>query len=630
MSEMPTTQDKAHDAYLAYGAFVQATDPENVSLLDQARRPLATGLLALSLMPALSALEGSRAFAEGGPTSDIAAQTYTSQNGAQRIYVIAPGENSLSIPLGNHEDPVKFILDNNRNPALRDPARLRVGDHVVVTNDTCKVGTEIKQPGDTNYATSDEAFANANHGKKPSEVPDGACVVTPNALFQRDYPVVVTGNRNGAQITVNQLEEDAKQVFEIFAEQAHAKAAAEAAVAAEAPKAIYIPKPGDTFSQLAESHGLSTEQLHALNPQIKNINLIIAGITHINVPTNVAAAPEPAPVNAPAAPQSSPEVPTPAPYSVTAPESAPTTAPAPDQTPGKYYVIVQPDYGLDQVAHAAAKATGQSFDKMRAAIKKASHIDESKFTQAGTHWIIPGANAKDLNKVLDTLKSPQPRIAVVPPPSTTTAAPNKSNESTDHAHRTKKDNKVTAQTAAPSTSTTVAHAPKAAATESDPLTRTYTVESDITVKSGVTAAQLNKALEGTPLAGYGDAFIQGEQKYGVSALFFKSLADEESDHGRSEIARVKHNLFGIGAYDNCPMDCAWSYPSFAEGIDAAMKWFSGPDGYLQNGKHFGGSTTPRGVFEGPVAGGHNYSTAAIHEADTVVEIMNETLQKIRS
>ena len=39
-------------------------------------------------------------------------------------------------------------------------------------------------------------------------------------------------------------------------------------------------------------------------------------------------------------------------------------------------------------------------------------------------------------------------------------------------------------------------------------------------KSGLTAEEINKLLEGTEMEGLGEAFVQAEQQYGINALYF--------------------------------------------------------------------------------------------------------------
>jgi len=116
---------------------------------------------------------------------------------------------------------------------------------------------------------------------------------------------------------------------------------------------------------------------------------------------------------------------------------------------------------------------------------------------------------------------------------------------------------------------------------------TFTVDTDLTQPSGVTAQQIDDFLSGTPMAGLGAAFIAAERNYHVSARYFVAHAVNESGWGRSQIAQDKHNLFGYGADDAHPYQDAYSFPTFADGIDfvarAVMKYYLTPGGVYYHG-----------------------------------------------
>lgn len=57
----------------------------------------------------------------------------------------------------------------------------------------------------------------------------------------------------------------------------------------------------------------------------------------------------------------------------------------------------------------------------------------------------------------------------------------------------------------------------------------------------------------------------------------------ESASGSSQIARDKNNFFGIGAYDNCPYDCAFSYPDEKSGWEGYYKNIVETSVYRENG-----------------------------------------------
>lgn len=75
----------------------------------------------------------------------------------------------------------------------------------------------------------------------------------------------------------------------------------------------------------------------------------------------------------------------------------------------------------------------------------------------------------------------------------------------------------------------------------------------------------------------GNAFINAQHTYGANAIMMLSLAMNESDFGRSDIAISKNNLFGHAAYDASPKASAASYKNIEESIQAHAK------DYLHNG-----------------------------------------------
>jgi beta-N-acetylglucosaminidase len=90
----------------------------------------------------------------------------------------------------------------------------------------------------------------------------------------------------------------------------------------------------------------------------------------------------------------------------------------------------------------------------------------------------------------------------------------------------------------------------------------FTVDTNLTLPSGETAASLDQFLDGSALAGLGGSFMQAEATYHVSARYFVAHAILESGWGTSSIAQNKHNLFGFGADDANPYGDAMTFPSF--------------------------------------------------------------------
>lgn len=76
------------------------------------------------------------------------------------------------------------------------------------------------------------------------------------------------------------------------------------------------------------------------------------------------------------------------------------------------------------------------------------------------------------------------------------------------------------------------------------------VNFDIRTQTGLTGAQLDKALEGTGLEGLGQYYAKAEKEYGVSSIALVGISALESSWGNSKFARERNNLFGYQAYDS--------------------------------------------------------------------------------
>jgi hypothetical protein len=127
----------------------------------------------------------------------------------------------------------------------------------------------------------------------------------------------------------------------------------------------------------------------------------------------------------------------------------------------------------------------------------------------------------------------------------------------------------------------------------------FTVDTNLTLPSGETAASLNQFLVGSALAGLGASFMQAETTYHVSARYFVAHAILESGWGTSAIAQFKHNLFGFGADDANPYGDAMTFTSFDACIQYVAQFIE--TNYL----------TPTGqFFHGPTLRGMNVDYAS--------------------
>jgi beta-N-acetylglucosaminidase len=121
----------------------------------------------------------------------------------------------------------------------------------------------------------------------------------------------------------------------------------------------------------------------------------------------------------------------------------------------------------------------------------------------------------------------------------------------------------------------------------------FTVDTNLTLPSGETAASLDQFLAGSALAGLGASFMHAEATYHVSARYFVAHAILESAWGQSTLAQYKHNLFGFGANDANPYGDAATFPSFDACIQYVAQFIEA--NYLTVGGAFYHGPTLRGM-----------------------------------
>ena len=125
--------------------------------------------------------------------------------------------------------------------------------------------------------------------------------------------------------------------------------------------------------------------------------------------------------------------------------------------------------------------------------------------------------------------------------------------------------------------------------------------------TGYTADDFNQIIKSkgynsksqSAMYGEGASFIASQDKYGVNAMLTFGAALNESDSGTSWIALNKNNLFGHGAYDSCPRECATKYNTVAEGVLAHAKMtgegYNNPSDYRYYGSHYGNKASGMNV-----------------------------------
>lgn len=121
----------------------------------------------------------------------------------------------------------------------------------------------------------------------------------------------------------------------------------------------------------------------------------------------------------------------------------------------------------------------------------------------------------------------------------------------------------------------------------------FTVDSDLTRLATVSGVQLDAAIKAirpdSPLVGLGQGFVDAGKKHGINAFYIAAHSAWESSWGTSQLARDKNNLFGYGAYDSCPYECAWTFKTKEECVDTVMLLVK-TDYLTDGGKYYHGAT----------------------------------------
>lgn len=98
------------------------------------------------------------------------------------------------------------------------------------------------------------------------------------------------------------------------------------------------------------------------------------------------------------------------------------------------------------------------------------------------------------------------------------------------------------------------------------------------------------------LYGKGQFFYYAQEKYGVNALLSLSLSRNETAHGRSSLAIIKNNGFGLNAVDSNPSEAANWYASFASSIlGYASKYITYGYAHPRDWRYFGPQFGDKGL-----------------------------------
>ena len=106
-------------------------------------------------------------------------------------------------------------------------------------------------------------------------------------------------------------------------------------------------------------------------------------------------------------------------------------------------------------------------------------------------------------------------------------------------------------------------------------------ERDITTPYKGTAEDLNNYLKGKGvLEGKGQAFIDAQNKYGISASVLVGIAMNESAEGKSDLAKNKNNIGGVRVANSKEFRSFDSVEACIDNMGSFLK-----SGYVENGGH---------------------------------------------
>jgi hypothetical protein len=144
--------------------------------------------------------------------------------------------------------------------------------------------------------------------------------------------------------------------------------------------------------------------------------------------------------------------------------------------------------------------------------------------------------------------------------------------------------------------------------------RPVTPNTDVLSTSGYAAWMIDEVLGVTTgLPKLGSSFLDAERREGINARTFVAHAMLESGWGTSDIARLKRNLFGYGAYDRNPWRYATRFRSYRQGILTVARKIR--EGYLSpDGRYWYRFTTLRAM--------NRYYASDVRWADKIAVIAN--------
>jgi flagellum-specific peptidoglycan hydrolase FlgJ len=143
----------------------------------------------------------------------------------------------------------------------------------------------------------------------------------------------------------------------------------------------------------------------------------------------------------------------------------------------------------------------------------------------------------------------------------------------------------------------------------------FTVNTNLTLASGVSLQQIQAFLQGTPLEADAGYFVQAEQTNHVSAIYLVADAVLETGWGTSALYTNKHNLFGFEAYDANPYVDGETFTSDQDCI-SYVSWFvsvyylTPPGSQVANYGGQAGTVATGQYYHGPTPAGMNVDYAS--------------------
>ncbi|MHB1500368.1 MAG: coiled-coil domain-containing protein [Candidatus Dormibacteria bacterium] len=159
----------------------------------------------------------------------------------------------------------------------------------------------------------------------------------------------------------------------------------------------------------------------------------------------------------------------------------------------------------------------------------------------------------------------------------------------------------------------------------------FSVGTNLTQPSGITLAQVQQFLQGTPLEADAGYFMDAQAASHVSAIYLISDAVLETGWGTSSLYLQKHNLFGFHAYDVNPLGDGSTFPNDQTCI-SFVSWYVSvyyltPPGYqVPNYPGQPGSVATGQFYNGPTPAGMSVDYASDPAWATKIAQIGDLLQ----